>query len=44
MVQTAQIALFINSNTTRSIASGHLRDMLHDSKTELIQFTELQSG
>ena len=43
MVQTVQIELSINSNTTRSLikinayVSGHLRDMFYDSKTQLIR-------
>ena len=46
MLQTAQIELSINSSTTSSqilintYASGHLRYMLHDSKTQFIQFTD----
>ena len=45
MVQTIQIEHSIKSNTTRSqiqinaYVTGHLRDMLYDSKTEFIQFT-----
>ena len=49
MVQTVQIELFIKSNTTVSqkqinaYITGHLPDMLYDSKTQFIQFTDWQS-
>ena len=50
MVQTAQIKLSINSNTIRSqiwisaYVSGNNWDMLHDSKTQLIQFADWQKS
>ena len=46
IVQTTEIKLSINSNTARShiqinvYVTGHLRGMLSDSKTQLIQFTD----
>ena len=46
MVQTVQIELSIKSNTTVSqkqihaYITGHLPDMLYDSKTQFIQFTD----
>ena len=50
MVQILQIELSITSNTTRSqiqinaYVAGHLQDMLYNSKTQLIQFTDRQSS
>ena len=50
MMQTVKIEFSINSNTTRSqmqisdYVSRHLRDMLYDSKTQPIQFTDWRSG
>ena len=48
MVQILQIELSITSNTTRSQiqinVAGHLQDMLYNSKTQLIQFTDRQSS
>ena len=46
MVKTVQIELSINSNTIRpqiqinTNITGHLRDMLYDSKYQLIKFTD----
>ena len=46
MVQTIEIELSINSNTTRSQIStnayvtGHVQGMFYDSKTQLIKFTD----
>ena len=50
MVQTIEIELSINSNTTRSqiqinaYVTGHVQGMFNDSKTQLIKFTDWQSG
>ena len=50
LTQTAQIELSINRNTKRSqmqinaYVSAHLRDMFYDSKIQLVQFTDLESG
>ena len=50
MVQTVQIELSRNRNTTRSqicinaYITGHLRDTFYNSKTQFIQFTDWQSG
>ena len=49
-VQTIEIELSINSNTTRSqieidaYVTGHVQGMFYDSKTQLIKFTDWQSG
>ena len=46
MLQTIQIELSINSNTTRSqteinaYVTGHVQGMFFGSKTQLIQFTD----
>ena len=46
MVQTIEIELFINSNTTTSqikiypYVTGHAQGMFYDSKTQLIKFTD----
>ena len=42
MVQTVQIEL--SMLTFNAYVTGHLRDMFYDSKTQLIQFTDWQSG
>ena len=50
MVQTIEIELFINSNTTTSqikiyaYVTGHAQGMFCDSKTQLIKFTDWQRG